>query len=266
VHPADAFLLTEGEDLVWETFHENSKTSRAEPHVYFGRHPSDTTVVSMMRGLRDVKPYTDRPRLALPEDRPSAARLDDALLGRESARGFAPGQVTLAELGAVLRRAYGVTRDNAGTTYPRPFRAAPSGGALYPLELYVWARAVDGAEPGLYHYDPEAHELDVLGDPQGGELAAAFVQRPLVESAAAVVLVSAVFFRSVFKYGERGYRFVLIEAGHVTQNAVLAAHGRDLAAVPVGGYFDREVDRALDLDGLHESVVYGLLLGRRERS
>jgi len=76
--------------------------------------------------------------------------------------------------------------------------------------------------------------------------------------------VSAIFFRSVFKYGERGYRFVLLEAGHVMQNALLAARGQDLAAVPIGGYVDREVDRAVALDGLHESVVYCMLLGPRE--
>ncbi|HEY0639725.1 MAG TPA: SagB family peptide dehydrogenase [Pseudonocardiaceae bacterium] len=261
MHPADAFLLTEGDDLVWETFHENSKTSRAEPHPYFGRHPSDAAVVAMMRGLRDVKPYADRTRLALPEASRGPAGLDETLLGRESARGFGPGPVPLADLAAVLRCAYGVTRDNAGTDFPRPFRVVPSGGALYPLELYVWARDVGGLPPGLHHYDPHAHDLAALGDP---DLTPAFVQRDLVAAAAAVVLIAAVFFRSVFKYGERGYRFVLIEAGHVAQNAVLAARGRDLAAVPVGGYFDRELDRAVGLDGLHESVVYGLLLGRPE--
>lgn len=261
MHPVDEFLLADGEDVLWETFHENSKTSRAEPHLYFDRHPPEATVVAMMRGLREVKPYTDRPKIALPaQPPPSTIDLDTALLGRESARAFGPGAVDLADLAKVLRCAYGVTRDNADTSYPRPFRAVPSGGALYPLELYVWGREVDGMPPGLYHYDPQAHELDAL--PATAELASAFVQDELVATAAAVVLVSAVFFRSVFKYGERGYRFVLIEAGHVVQNAVLAAFGRGLAAVPIGGYFDREVDRALSLDGLHESVVYGLLLGR----
>jgi SagB-type dehydrogenase family enzyme len=260
MHPVDAFLLAEGEDVVWETFHENSKTSHAEPHIYFGRHPSDSTVVAMMRRLRDIKPYVDREVIPLPVEFPaSTVSLDDAMLGRASARSFSPGAVALADLAKVLRCACGVTRDNADTPYPRPFRAAPSGGALYPLELYLWAQAIDELPAGLYHYDPAAHELDVLG---GRDPTPAFVQRELVAAAAAVVLVSAVFFRSVFKYGDRGYRFVLLEAGHLVQNAVLAALGRGLASVPVGGYFDREVDRALGLDGLHESVVYALLLGR----
>jgi SagB-type dehydrogenase family enzyme len=258
MQPVESFLLREGDDVAWELFHENSKTSRAEPHVYFGHHPSDATVVRMMRGLRDVKPYADRDKRPLPADADGDTCLDDALLHRVSARRFRDGSVALEDLGAVLRRAQSVTRDNEGTEFPRPFRSTPSGGALYPLELYVWARSVDGLETGLYHYDPYVHELDHLGPV---ELSDVFVQQELVASAAAVVLVGAVFFRSVFKYGERGYRFVLLEAGHVVQNALLAVHARGLAGVPVGGYFDREVDRAIGLDGLHESIVYSLMLG-----
>jgi SagB-type dehydrogenase family enzyme len=261
VHPVDAFLLSEGQDIVWELYHENSKVSRAEPHIYFGRHPPDRTVVTMMEGLREVKPYTDREVVALPAHLPSSTvSLDDALLGRESARGFGFAPIDVADLAAVLRCAQSMTRDNADTAFPRPFRTTPSGGALYPLELYVWARRVDGLPAGLYHYDARDHELDVLG---AVDLESAFVQQELVSAAAAAILVSAIFFRSVFKYGERGYRFVLLEAGHVVQNALLAAGGRSLAAVPVGGYVDREVDRAIGLDGLHESVVYSMLLGSR---
>lgn len=261
MHAVDAYLQREGTDVVWEVFHENSKTSRAEPHVYFGHHPSDATVVRMMRGLRDVKPYADREKRRLPADEPTAAGLDETLLGRVSARGFGPGPIAATDLGAVLRRMQSVTRDNEGTDFPRPFRCAPSGGALYPLEVYAWVRSVDGLTPGLYHYDPYEHELDDLGPV---DLASGFVQQDLVQSAAVAIMIGAVFFRTVFKYGERGYRFALLEAGHLAQNALLASAARGLAAVPVGGYFDRDVDRALGLDGLHESVVYALLLGNRE--
>jgi SagB-type dehydrogenase family enzyme len=264
MHPVDSFLLSEGDGVVWELFHENSKTSRAEPHIYFGHHPSDATVVKMMRGLREVKPYTDRDKVPLPaDDDPPTTTLDDALLHRVSARGFGGGPIGLRDLGAVLRRMQSVTRDNSDTDFPRPFRSAPSGGALYPLELYVWARSVDDLRAGLYHYDPHSWDLDDLG---AVDFTDAFVQADLLESSAAVILVSAVFFRSVFKYGERGYRFVLLEAGHVVQNALLATHGRGLAAVPIGGYFDRELDGGIGLDGLHESVVYAVMIGQPEQS
>ena len=101
VRPVDAFLLAEGDDVVWELFHENSKTSRAEPHIYFGHHPSDATVVAMMRGLREVKPYTDRAKIELPAEGSVPADLDEVLLSRTSARAFAGGPVPVAELGGV---------------------------------------------------------------------------------------------------------------------------------------------------------------------
>lgn len=256
------FVLREGEDAVWETFHVNSKTSRAQPHLYFDRYPSDATVVAAMRRFREVKPYTDRAHVPLPRSLPDLdVPLEAALAGRASARGFARGEVALDALAKVLFCAYGMTRDNAGTEYPRPFRASPSGGALYPLELYVQAARVSGLRPGMYHYDPVDHELDDLGDV---DLRPTFVQQDLADDAAAVLLLTGVFFRSAFKYGDRGYRFVLLEAGHVAQNALLAAGGLGLAGVPVGGFFDREADDGLGVDGLNESLVYAVLLGQPE--
>jgi SagB-type dehydrogenase family enzyme len=263
--PVEDFLLDRGAEPVWELFHENSKTSLYERHPYFPHHPSDATVVSVMRQLRSVKPYADRPKLGLPRELPATDRpFHETMLARTTARSFATGPISIAALAAVLRLSAGVTRDNADTAYPRPFRITPSGGALYPLELYVDAGRVDGLEPGLYHYDPEDHELDVLrtGD-ELERLADCLVQPELARGAAAAVLVSAVFFRSTVKYGDRGYRFVLMEAGHLAQNALLAAEGLGIGSAPIGGYLDRAVDRLIGVDGVDESVVYVLLFGRQ---
>ena len=257
----DEFLLAESDELAWETYHENSKTSRHAPHVYYNHHPSDAEVVATMQRLREVKPYLDRPHRQLPAGTdPALGRFRDTLADRASARGFGAGGLALSDLADVLRCAYGPTRDERDRGFPRRFRTSPSGGALYPLELYVWAREVTGLPPGLYHLDPLDDELDELPDPVD-DPAAAFVQSDLVASAAAVLLLSAVFFRSTFKYGDRGYRFVLLEAGHVAQNVMLAAQAAELATVPIGGYFDRELDRTLGLNGVDESVVYTVALG-----
>jgi SagB-type dehydrogenase family enzyme len=77
-----------------------------------------------------------------------------------------------------------------------------------------------------------------------------------------VFFVTAMFWRARFKYGLRGYRFALLEAGHVGQNFLLAATARDLAAVPVGGFFDRRVDELLGVDGVDESAVYAISVAR----
>lgn len=259
----DDLLTASPDDAAWELFHENSKLSRHERHSIFPLPPSDAMIVRAMNSLRPVKPYRDFAKIALPTKHPAGVRdLDQTLTGRVTARDFGPGALGLPELAKILFTAYGITRDNAGTDYPRPFRTIPSGGALYPLEIYLHATRVDSLEPGLYHYDPLAAELDVLRTGDDTRRIAAFTFQPrLVLSAAAILFVSAVFHRSTFKYSDRGYRFVLIEAGHLAQNALLAATGQDLAGTPLGGYLDRDADRYLGLDGLAESVVYMLLLG-----
>jgi SagB-type dehydrogenase family enzyme len=91
-----------------------------------------------------------------------------------------------------------------------------------------------------------------------------FIQKDLAMSAAAYVFISAVFARSTFKYGDRGYRFILFEAGHLAQNATLTAQEMGLATTNVGGYSDRAIDRYLGVDGLNESVIYIMLLGQPE--
>jgi SagB-type dehydrogenase family enzyme len=258
----DDLLTATPADALWETFHENSKTSRRERHSIFALPPSDDTIVRVMKRLRRVKDYADSRRVPLPTELPACRRsFDDVLRGRETARSFGPAGVSLARLSKVLFMSYGISRQ-AGPEYPRPFRNVPSGGALYPLEIYLHSRSVEGLDAGLYHYDPEAGELAVLRTGDESERIATFLfQSELARSASVAVFVSAVFFRSTFKYGDRGYRFVLLEAGHLMQNAVLTACALGLAATPVGGYLDRSVDRYLGLDGLNESVVYMMLLG-----
>jgi SagB-type dehydrogenase family enzyme len=259
----DRLLLGEDSGAAWELFHENSKTSRYERHLTYPVHPSDAVIVQAMQRLRRVKPYTDLPKVELPAIPRSSRSFDEVLLGRTSARGFSGGSIDLAQLAKILRMSYGVTRDNAQGPFPRPFRVVPSGGALYPLELYIHVEVVNGLESGLYHYDPEGHSLDVLPGKGGDTHPSRFlVQGDLASRAAACIFISAVFYRSTFKYGDRGYRFVLIEAGHLSQNAALCAVEMGLSALSVGGYFDRDIDRYLGFDGLNESVVCILLVGR----
>ena len=245
---AETWISEDGEGFVWELFHENSKLSRNERHLTFTHHPSDATVVRVMQNLRRVKPFQDSPKVSLPETLPEArGSFEEIVSRRASARAFGDGEITLAELAKVLLAGTAVTRTNEDTAYTNPFRTVPSGGALYPLEIYVHARRVADLEPGLYHFDPEDRELDRLrvGD-QSEALAPHLIQPELEAACAASLFLTAVFYRSTFKYGDRGYRFVLLEAGHLVQNACLAATAIDLAATPIGGYLDRGIDRHLD--------------------
>ena len=203
--------------------------------------------------------YPQRPFLALPGPDLGRAQLADAVAARRSHRTYQASPLTLADLATLLHAGYGITGSVRGT--PQALRSAPSGGLLYPLELYAACHRVDGLDLALYHYDPLRHGLELvrpLAAPVGGELTP--YGEALAESAA-VVAVTGVFWRSRFKYGARAYRFTLIEAGHVAQNLLLAAAALHLAAVPVGGFYDRAVDAALGVDGIYEASLYLVPVG-----
>ena len=138
----------------------------------------------------------------------------------------------------------------------------PSGGALYPLEIFFHTTHVGALEAGLYHFNPMQNRLRLLryGD-NSRRLSDALVQRNLAVDASLIVFITAVFERSVFKYGDRGYRFVLLEAGHVAQNLALTATGMGLGCLNVGGFADRQIDDLLGLDGIDHSTIYLAAVG-----
>jgi SagB-type dehydrogenase family enzyme len=122
---------------------------------------------------------------------------------------------------------------------------------------------VDDVQPGLYFYRPLDHRLDRLlqGDLSDSLEKATYLGES-IRGAGACIVITATFLRSRFKYGERAYRFVLLEAGHIAQNILLVAEAQDLGAVAVGGFVDDQVNDLLGLDGLREAALYLVLVGR----
>lgn len=116
---------------------------------------------------------------------------------------------------------------------------------------------------GLYHYNPPQHSLRLLraGD-NSHKLSKGFVEPRIANRVAMLIFIAAMPERTVFQYGERGYRFVLMEAGAVVQNLNLIASSLGLACVNVGEYFDREIDGVLALDGLTISTMYVVAIGK----
>ncbi|WP_137128603.1 SagB/ThcOx family dehydrogenase [Rhizobium sp. FY34] len=244
-------------DEMWRTYHENSKTER------FHRPPSEAQVRARMAELKPSLDYSGYPKIVLPAPDPLAMPLGEAMLARKTCRDMEACTITLDQLSTLLFASYGETRSNVGTEFPRPFRTVPSGGALYPLEIYFHTARVEGLEAGLYHYNPQRHCVAELsrGD-LSHRLSGALVQADMPLKSAIQVFVTGMFERSSFKYAERSYRFVLLEAGHLMQNLALAATALGLGQTCVGGYFDREIDDILGLDGVRRSTVYIGLLGR----
>ena len=243
-----------------EAFHE---ASRLYPHVAPGRL---ATLLALARSpelqqtaARASRTHDHRPGIDLARGGLPRASLRGVLARRRSTSAERRFLLPLRDLGALLEAGYAAVPRAPGIVR----RPVPSGGALYPLELYVLALGVEGLGPSVAHYNPFRHRLEVLGPLDADRAGAALVDPSLVEGAAALVVITAMFWRTRFKYGVRGYRFALLEAGHVVQNAVLAAAALGLPALPIGGFYDRRLDALIGADGLDEASVYALLLGGR---
>lgn len=232
---------------VSELYHENSKIVAAAPGI---AHTPESLAV----GATGFKRYTYSPAVELPLPTATGA-LVASMFARRSARDYAPEPLTLGEIGDLAYSASGLADERR--------RPAPSAGGLYPLELYIAALDVTGLDQGLYHYNLRDHRLDQVsrGDCRP-ELAKAIFIEDAVAQAAAAFILSGVFGRSKIKYGERAYRFVLLEAGHVMQNLLLAAQSARLAACPVGGFVDDGLNDLLQIDGVEEASLYAALVGR----
>jgi SagB-type dehydrogenase family enzyme len=258
--PADAELLLSPSEL----YHENSKL-----------HPSNRRLglwIDTVNRSPEIRRFLSRPTtrlrgyptVALPRDlRPSPLSFETIVMERRSRHRFSGKPLTLATLAQILLLGDGVSaRVRAADGIEWALRTAPSGGGLYPVELYCVAWQVDGLAPGLYHYDPMAHALAQV---RPGELRPALAEatylHQTLEEAAACLILSAVFGRSKFKYGERAYRFVLLEAGHIAQNVLLAATAAGCGGLPVGGFTDDKVNALLDVDGVREAALYLIVLG-----
>jgi SagB-type dehydrogenase family enzyme len=196
-------------------------------------------------------------RIQLPEPKYiGVMSVEEALMKRRSVRVFKEGPVMLAELSQLIWAAQGVTD-------PRGPRTAPSAGALYPLELYVVAGNVNGLPQGLYKYGPGRHELlSVAKGDRRNDLCNAALGQSSIRRAALVLVLSGVYERTTAKYGERGIRYVHMEAGHAAQNVYLQAVPLGLGTVVIGAFHDEEVKKVLKLDD-KERPLYIMPVGRR---
>lgn len=191
-----------------------------------------------------------------PPDYENKFPLNEALQKRRSVREYADQPISLKDAAQLLWAGQGATSVGG-------FRTAPSAGALYPLELYLVAGRVEGLEPGVYRYDPKQHTLTPAGAGDiRADLAAASLDQSWMARAPAMLAVSAVAVRTTGRYGDRGHRYVFMDAGHAAENVLLEAVALGLGGVVVGAFSDHDVKRILKLnDG--EDPLYLIPVGRR---
>lgn len=216
------------------------------------------SVYFFLRPARSQAPvWINATRLRLPEPRyESEVSVEEALLKRRSAREYARGSLTLQEVSQLLWAAQGITD-------PQGLRTAPSAGALYPLEVYLIVGEVEAVAPGVYKYVPDGHEIiRVLDGDKRVSLAEAALGQVWVRNAAVDIVIAAVYERTTRKYGERGIRYVHLEAGHAAQNICLQAVALNLGVVTVGAFYDEQVKTVLSLPG-REQPLYIIPVGRK---
>jgi len=198
--------------------------------------------------LGDHTPATGGP---LPDpDLKGKMTLEQALARRRSVRRYAPGNLTAREISQLCWAASGITEPK------RRFRTAPSAGALYPLEIYL------ATADGLFRYEPQGHALRVhLKDDRRAALRAAALGQGCIEAAPLCFVIAAAEKRTAVKYGQRAWRYCLLEAGHVAQNIHLQATAISLGSVPVGAFHDDDVAEAIRLPA-GQRPIYLIPVGR----
>lgn len=180
------------------------------------------------------KIYSGAQRIKLSEPDYQRTAVEEAIKKRRSVRNFSSQPLSITQLSQLLFAAQGIT----GQMYGQPLRSVPSAGALYPMEIYLIVNNVKALSSGIYHYSILDHTLELIkpGDFRKQIINAGLKQEMLGQAAVTFVL-SAIFDRTRSKYGKRGFRYVYIEGGHISQNIYLQAVSLGLGSVSVGAFF-----------------------------
>lgn len=205
------------------------------------------------------KSYPDNPKIELPkQNNIKTETLNHAILNRRSIRDFSKKPLSKEHLSYLIWASTGIQRKERGFEY----RTAPSAGALYPIETYVVINNVKNIAQGVYHYNIESNHLEEIkkGDYRSA-IAEAALNQPMCYHAAAVFIWTAIFNRSKCKYGQRAYRYIYLDAGHIAENLALSATSINLGTCQVAALYDDEVNQIIDIDGITESTIYLSVVG-----
>jgi SagB-type dehydrogenase family enzyme len=200
------------------------------------------------------KTYPSKRQIQLPHQfQNQTLPLIEVLRIRNSIRSYSPKALHTADLAFLLWASTGIQRKH----YNQEFRTAPSAGALYPIETYLVVNNVEGLEKGLYHYNIQAHTLEELKiGALGKDLSHGALEQEMCQEAQVVFIWTAIFERAKWKYKQRAYRYVYLDAGHIAQNLALSATSIGLGSCQIGAIFDDEINTILDVDGIEESTIY----------
>lgn len=254
-----------------ETFLLNSflKRNDVESELSIASFLTDESVKMVsLSGQEDLSAYETIP---LEKSIPLQLGLGECLIRRRSTRDFTGDSIDYKELSTLLRAATGISavaytelKNNEKVEFN--LRTIPSGGGLYPIDLYVFALNIPGLAYGVYRFQVKEEVLiKMVPDKDLGLLHKAFSgQVNMIEAAhpSVIIFYSASPWRSMRKYGDRGLRFVLQEVGAIAQNLHLSIAALGLGSVDCASFYENEINDFLNLDGVNQTILHTTLIGQ----
>lgn len=243
----------EGKQFVSDKFHFSTNNKQLDT-ASIKNIPQSWTKIHFKTYSRFDKVYLNN--IKTPTD-----KLSRIMSERRSIRQFSGLFISKNELCSLLSSSSGLI--NLGESIDNSRRPYPSAGARYPLEIYPLIQNCTGIEKGLYHYNVKENSLELLLKKDLSKLLIKITGgEKWLGNAAVVFIITGVLDRTRIKYGDRGYRYILIEAGHLGQNLCLLATELGLGSCPLGGYIDSEVNRLLDVELQKEVALYLIAVGK----
>jgi len=234
---------------------------------YLEKSSHDRATIRHRRRLQiaetaSYKNYPEADKIELPLDWSlQETRLQPLLQSRRSLRRYrASNPLNLNAVSFLLWASQGVTARMGRHL----LRTAPSAGALYPIETYLVIEQVADLTPGLYHFDADRFQLERLAPAvRGKDAARVCLNQDFIAEANLTFFWTAIFRRSMAKYGERGLRYLFLDAGHICQNLLLAAEAIGCGGCPIAAFYDQEANRLIGLDEGNERLLYAASIGRK---
>ena len=261
------------EDII-EISHDLTKLRRMDlTKMRVALNVCQQPAVQRSQHLHD-RDYPLRPAINLPEPAIPDHSFNDLLRRRRSVREFSGAPLCQSAVSSLLYGAIGETartviRTDEDCSLSVSLRSIPSGGALHPTRIFVALLRESDLSRGLYHYHVAQHLLEsvkTINESGSEDLLAALPIHPYVVDltrASAIFFITSKFWRARAKYGARGYRWCLVEAGAACQNLSLTAVALGLQHVVLGGFYDDEIHTYLGIDGIDHAVILAVAVGSR---
>ena len=207
---------------------------------------------------KTYKQYPNNKKIPLVLDENKTLTFDQTIKNRKSIRNYSQTPLNINQVAHLLWTSTGIQR----VEREYEFRNAPSAGALYPIETYLFSKNTKNLQTGLYHYNIKTNQLETLTlEDLSIPLSKACLDQSMPFNAPITIIWTAIFQRSKWKYKQRAYRYIYLDAGHIAQNLALCATTIGLGSCQIGAFYDQEINKIIGIDGETESTIYLTTVG-----